>query len=131
MNNRQFFDRVAQLRRFQKEYFRTRSKLALEQSKALEKEIDNEISRIQQLLSTQAQQSSEAGQPQPSPIHAAVLTIASHLYRQKANSSIEPADVMRSEINQAITVALDSLVISGQLRHRLLSVNKIDAYAIP
>lgn len=44
MNARQFFDRVAQLRKFQKEYFATRSKESLHQSIALEKE------RVQALL---------------------------------------------------------------------------------
>ena len=50
MNARQFFDRVAQLRKFQKEYFATRSKESLHQSIALEKEIDAEIERMQALL---------------------------------------------------------------------------------
>lgn len=50
MNARQFFDRVAQLRNFQKQYFATRSKDALQQSIALEKEIDTEIERVQILL---------------------------------------------------------------------------------
>ena len=50
MNARQFFNRVAQLRKFQKEYFATRSKDALRQSIALEKEIDTEIERVQALL---------------------------------------------------------------------------------
>lgn len=50
MNARQFFDRVAQLRKFQKEYFATRSKESLHQSIALEKEIDAEIERVQVLL---------------------------------------------------------------------------------
>lgn len=50
MNARQFFDRVAQLRKFQKEYFATRNKDALRQSIALEKEIDTEIERVQALL---------------------------------------------------------------------------------
>lgn len=50
MNARQFFDRVAQLRHFQKEYFSTRSKDALQKSIALEKEIDSEITRVQQIL---------------------------------------------------------------------------------
>lgn len=50
MNARQFFDRVAQLRKFQKEYFATRSKESLQQSIALEKEIDAEIERVQALL---------------------------------------------------------------------------------
>ncbi len=46
MNSRQFFDRVVMLRKFQKEYFATRSKDALHQSIALEKEIDAEIERV-------------------------------------------------------------------------------------
>lgn len=50
MNARQFFDRVVQLRKFQKEYFATRSKDALHQSIALEKEIDAEIERVQALV---------------------------------------------------------------------------------
>lgn len=50
MNARQFFDRVAQLRKCQKEYFATRSKESLHQSIALEKEIDAEIERVQALL---------------------------------------------------------------------------------
>lgn len=50
MNARQFFDRVAQLRKFQKEYFATRSKESLHQSIALEKEIDAEIERVQAIL---------------------------------------------------------------------------------
>lgn len=51
MNARQFFDRVVQLRKFQKEYFATRSKDALHQSIALEREIDAEIERVLTLVS--------------------------------------------------------------------------------
>ncbi len=50
MNARQFFDRVVQLRKFQKEYFATRSRESLHQSITLEKEIDAEIDRVQTLL---------------------------------------------------------------------------------
>ncbi len=53
MNARQFFDRVAQLRHFQKEYFKTRSREALQQSIALEKEIDAEIERVKTIMSAQ------------------------------------------------------------------------------
>lgn len=56
MNARQFFDRVVQLRKFQKEYFATRSKEALRQSIALEKEVDAEIERVQAVLAKQNQQ---------------------------------------------------------------------------
>ena len=54
MNARQFFDRVVQLRKFQKEYFATRSKDALRQSIALEKEIDAEIERVQSVINNKS-----------------------------------------------------------------------------
>lgn len=47
MNAREFFDKVAQMRSMQKEYFRTRSKTALQESKRLEREIDMEIARVE------------------------------------------------------------------------------------
>lgn len=47
MNLKEFFERVVQLRKFQKEYFATRSRDALRRSIALEKEIDAEIEHIQ------------------------------------------------------------------------------------
>lgn len=46
MNPVQFFDKVAEMREAQKEYFRTRSKDALIKSKQTEREIDNEIERV-------------------------------------------------------------------------------------
>ena len=56
MNNRQFFDRVVQLRRLQKEYFATRSHDVLLRAKALEREIDDEIARVQKVLASKEQQ---------------------------------------------------------------------------
>ena len=56
MTNRQFFDRVVQLRRFQKEFFATRSRDSLQQAKALEREIDDEIARVQKILASRQQQ---------------------------------------------------------------------------
>lgn len=56
MTNRQFFDRVVQLRRFQKEYFATRDRDALKQAIALEKEVDDEIARVQKILAVREQQ---------------------------------------------------------------------------
>ncbi len=56
MNSRQFFDRVVQLRRFQKEYFATRTRESLQASKALEKEIDDEIDRVYKVLAARQQQ---------------------------------------------------------------------------
>ncbi len=50
MNARQFFDKVAAMRNAQKAYFKTRSGIALSKSKALEGEIDAEISRVQAIL---------------------------------------------------------------------------------
>lgn len=51
MNSRQFFDRVVQLRHFQKDFFATRSRESLQRAKALEKEIDDEINRVMKILS--------------------------------------------------------------------------------
>lgn len=53
MNNRVFFDKVALMRRLQKEYFKTRSKTVLEQCKVVEKEVDVEIKRVNAILGNQ------------------------------------------------------------------------------
>ena len=45
MKPREFFDKVALMRKMQKEYFKSRSSMALSRSKQLEKEIDDEIKR--------------------------------------------------------------------------------------
>lgn len=50
MNAKQFFYRVTIMRKYQKEYFRTRSQAALKLSKALELEIDAEITRVNALM---------------------------------------------------------------------------------
>lgn len=50
MNARQFFDKVVEMRRLQKDYFKTRSKSSLEQSKDLEKRVDAEIQRVNNIL---------------------------------------------------------------------------------
>lgn len=50
MEHRAFFDKVSLMRKKQKEYFKTRSKAALEASKALEREIDNEIERVNKII---------------------------------------------------------------------------------
>lgn len=50
MEHRVFFDKVSLMRMRQKEYFKTRSKAALEVSKALEREIDNEIERVNKII---------------------------------------------------------------------------------
>ena len=50
MNAREFFNKVAQMRSMQKEYFRTRSKTALQESKRMEREIDMEIARVEGIV---------------------------------------------------------------------------------
>ena len=46
MNAREFFDAVAKMRHAQKQYFATRSKEWLVESKDLEKKVDAEIGRV-------------------------------------------------------------------------------------
>lgn len=53
MNARQFFNLVSQMRATQKEYFRTRSKEVLLQSKRVEKRVDDEIIRVYNILNKQ------------------------------------------------------------------------------
>lgn len=59
MNAKQFFDRVTIMRKYQKEYFRTRSQSALKLSKALELEIDAEIARVNTLISKEQKPSQQ------------------------------------------------------------------------
>lgn len=49
MNDNEFLELIARMRNRQKEYFRTRSSVALCESRALEREVDAEIDRRQQL----------------------------------------------------------------------------------
>jgi len=55
MDSRTFFDKVAEMRRMQKEYFSKRDALVLKQCKELEKEIDNEIERVNKILNNKQQ----------------------------------------------------------------------------
>lgn len=50
MNARTFFDKVARMRQLQKDFFATRDRDILAQSKLAEKEIDNEIARVRSIL---------------------------------------------------------------------------------
>ena len=50
MKPKEFFDKVAEMRSAQKEYFRTRSPQALSESKRLEREIDAEINRVNDIM---------------------------------------------------------------------------------
>jgi hypothetical protein len=52
MNPKEFFYKVAQMRRMQKEYFKTRSSKVVSRCKQLEKEIDDEIKRVEGILGT-------------------------------------------------------------------------------
>ena len=46
MNAKEFFDKVVEMRKAQKDYFKTRDVLVLKNAKALEREIDEEIKRV-------------------------------------------------------------------------------------
>lgn len=50
MTARDFFDLVARMRDKQKEYFRTRSGSVLKESKQLEKQVDEEIRRVNGII---------------------------------------------------------------------------------
>jgi hypothetical protein len=55
MNARLFFDKVVEMRRLQKEYFKSRSLSILDKSKKIEREIDDEIKRVQTIESAKKQ----------------------------------------------------------------------------
>ena len=50
MTPKQFYSKVVELRKAQREYFRTRLPEALRKSKAIEAEIDAEIKRVENIL---------------------------------------------------------------------------------
>lgn len=50
MTPKEFFDKVSRMRKAQKDYFRTRSGRALNDSKRLEQEIDAEIERVSKIM---------------------------------------------------------------------------------
>lgn len=50
MNAKDFFNLVSYMRETQKEYFRTRSSEVLQLSKRLEKQVDDEIKRVNAIL---------------------------------------------------------------------------------
>lgn len=54
MDAKSFFDLVSRMRDKQKEYFRTRSGIVLQESKLLEKSVDNEIARVKGLMAGKA-----------------------------------------------------------------------------
>lgn len=46
MNAKEFFDKVVEMRKLQKEYFKKRDAIVLKKAKEIEKEIDAEIDRV-------------------------------------------------------------------------------------
>lgn len=50
MNAKDFFALVSRMRDKQKEYFRTRSTSVLQESKWLEKQVDDEIKRVNEII---------------------------------------------------------------------------------
>lgn len=50
MNSREFFDKVCELRKWQKEFVRTRCTEAARKVKKLEQEIDAEVARVRAIL---------------------------------------------------------------------------------
>ena len=56
MNSKQFFEAVVKLRELQKRYFKSRLSMDLSASKRLEKIIDDEIARVDTVLSNKNKQ---------------------------------------------------------------------------
>ena len=59
MTAREFFDLVSDMRLKQKEYFRTRSSSVLSESKALERRVDAEIMRVNQMINQMMKEKQE------------------------------------------------------------------------
>lgn len=56
MTAKDFFDLVSEMREKQKEYFRTRSTSVLSESKTLERRVDAEIMRVNQMMKEKQEQ---------------------------------------------------------------------------
>lgn len=56
MNAKQFFELVAATRYHQKQYFKTKSADSLQMSKKLEKQLDDEIARVNAILAERNKQ---------------------------------------------------------------------------
>ena len=50
MKAKEFFDLVSKMREAQKEYYKTRDKAVLNRSISLEKSVDSEIARVNEIL---------------------------------------------------------------------------------
>lgn len=55
MNAKEFFDLVCEMRKNQKAYFKTRDAVALSESKRLERQVDAEIERVNNILNDKQQ----------------------------------------------------------------------------
>lgn len=53
MNAKEFYDTVKEMREAQKEWFKTKSRVAIVRSKVLEKKIDQETARVEALMNPQ------------------------------------------------------------------------------
>lgn len=80
MKPREFYDKVVQMRRMQKEYFKNRSSIALQKSKQLEKEIDDEITRVEGIL----------GRSERNRIRVIYLIIRIMIAQWRANKQLKP-----------------------------------------
>lgn len=52
MTPKEFFDKVVEMRRCQKEYLKNKRQIDLRISKQIEREVDEEIERVQKILTT-------------------------------------------------------------------------------
>ncbi len=52
MTPKEFFDKVVEMRRCQKEYFKNKRQIDLRISKQIEREVDEEIERVLKILRT-------------------------------------------------------------------------------
>lgn len=53
MNSREFFYAVAEMRRVQRDYFRTRDRRCFLHARSLEDQIDREIARVREIVEQQ------------------------------------------------------------------------------
>lgn len=56
MNSREFFDKVCELRKWQKEFARTRCTEAARKVKKIEQEVDAEVARVRAIIGAAAKQ---------------------------------------------------------------------------
>lgn len=126
MTSKQFFQRVSALRQLQKEYFKSRSSETLRQAKAVEREIDDEIARVNKLTSN-SQPTASGNTKETSEL---ILQIVSNIVSRKRELGIAPRYAVSLEIHQLIDSQLEQLVNDGRLTSYQASVNRIPAYDI-